>query len=115
MKKAISETERRRAIQVAYNTKHGISPKTIIKKIQDITDMMQSEHDKTVKEEILIGKKLLEKNPREFIKSIEKEMEEAVKELDFETAAILRDEIKEVYKKFPELIVGGKKTKKTLK
>ncbi len=111
MKKAISETERRRAIQIAYNTKHGISPKTIIKKIQDITDMMQSDHDKAVKEEILIGKKLLEKNPREFIKSIEKEMEGAVKELDFETAAILRDEIKEIYKNFPELVVGGKKPK----
>ncbi|MFA6463392.1 MAG: excinuclease ABC subunit UvrB [Candidatus Paceibacterota bacterium] len=109
MKKAISETERRRVIQVAYNVKNKITPKTIIKKIQDITDMMQSEHDKTVKEEILIGKKMLEKNPREFIRSIEKEMEEAVKELDFETAAILRDEIKEIYKKFPELIVGGKK------
>ena len=50
MKKAISETERRRAIQIDYNKKHSILPKTIIKKIQDITDMMQSEHDKAVKE-----------------------------------------------------------------
>ncbi|MEI8337545.1 MAG: excinuclease ABC subunit UvrB [bacterium] len=115
MKKAISETSRRRAIQVAYNVKNSITPKTIIKKIQDITDMMQSEHDKTVKEEILIGKKMLGKNPREFIKSIENEMEVAVKELDFETAAILRDEIKEIYKKFPELVVGGKKPKKPSK
>ncbi len=109
MKKAISETERRRAIQTAHNTKNKITPMTIIKKIQDITDMMQSEHDKTVGAEILIGKKMIEKNPREFIKSIEKEMEKAVKELDFETAAILRDEIKEIYKKFPELIIKGKK------
>jgi excinuclease ABC subunit B len=113
MKKAISETERRRAIQTAYNTKNKITPKTIIKKIQDITDLMQSDHDRTVKEEILIGKKMIDKNPREFIKSVEKEMEEAVKQLDFETAAILRDEIKEVYRKFPELVFG--KSKKTRK
>ena len=55
---------------------------------------------------------MIEKNPRDFIKLIEKEMEEAVRVLDFETAAILRDEIKEIYKKYPELIVGGKKPKK---
>ena len=113
MKKAISETERRRAIQTAYNTKNKITPKTIIKKIQDITDLMQSDHDRAVKEEILIGKKMIDKNPKEFIKSIEKEMEEAVKQLDFETAAILRDEIREIYKRFPELVVG--KTGKTRK
>ena len=96
MKRAIDETTRRRAIQVAYNTKHGITPKTIEKKIKDITENMQSEHQKTVKEILSLDMVLFQKNPEKFIKSKEKQMNEAVKMLDFETAAILRDEIKEL-------------------
>ena len=96
MKRAIDETTRRRAIQVAYNTKHGITPKTIEKKIKDITENMQSEHQKTAKEILSLDMVLFQKNPEKFIKSKEKQMNEAVKMLDFETAAILRDEIKEL-------------------
>jgi excinuclease ABC subunit B len=90
---AINETSRRRALQTAYNTKHKITPKTIIKKIQDITDQLQSEHQKTVSSLIALDKKSFEKDPRKFIKQKEKQMSDAVKVLDFETAAILRDEI----------------------
>lgn len=90
---AIKETERRRKIQMEYNEKNGITPKTIIKKIQDITDHLQSEHDKAVKELVKLDEKMLSEDPKKLIKMKEEEMSEAVKILDFETAAILRDEI----------------------
>ena len=90
---AIKETKRRRKIQTEYNTKHGITPKTIIKKIQDITDQLQTEHDKAVKELVRLDEKMLSEDPKKLIKMKEEEMSEAVKVLDFETAAILRDEI----------------------
>lgn len=92
--KAIDETNRRRAIQVAYNTEHGITPVSIKKKIKDITEELQTVHDKTLHEMLLIDKKSFEKNPEKVIKQKEKQMMQAVKELDFETAALLRDEIK---------------------
>jgi excinuclease ABC subunit B len=94
MKKAIGETSRRRAIQVAYNKKHNITPKTIMKKIHDITDQMESEHSKAVNFNLEVDKHVFARNPKKLIKLKEKEMNDAVKELDFETAAILRDEIK---------------------
>ncbi|MEI8174888.1 MAG: excinuclease ABC subunit UvrB [bacterium] len=122
---ALKETTRRRNIQLAYNKQHGITPKTIIKKIKDITEEMESEHGKTVNAElkldlevfkkayskelkidrnkkipnISLGQSLLSDEERgnliyeKIIKIKEKEMSKAVKELDFETAAILRDEI----------------------
>ena len=96
MERAIGETNRRRGIQLAYNTEHGITPKTIIKKIQDITEHMKSEHDKTVSTLLELDKKMFQKDPGKLIKQKEKQMEGAVKMLDFETAAILRDEIAEL-------------------
>ena len=99
MDRAIKETERRRAIQTAYNKEHGITPKTIIKKIQDITDHMRSDHDKAVAELIKIDGDMFEKNPKKLIAEKEKQMNGAVKILDFETAAILRDEIEALKKR----------------
>ncbi len=93
MERAMGETNRRRAIQVAYNTKHGITPKTIQKKIHDIIDQMRSEHEKTVHELLKVDREMFDKNPKKLIKEKEKQMSDAVKILDFETAAILRDEI----------------------
>ncbi len=90
---ALKETARRRNIQVAYNKEHGITPKTIIKKINDITEEMESEHGKTVNAELALDFKILGKSIADIIKIKEKEMNKAVKELDFESAAILRDEI----------------------
>ena len=98
MKYAIEETNRRRDLQIAYNKKHGITPKTIIKKIRDITDQMKTEHAKTVSGLLEIDKKMFSKDPQKLIKQKEKQMEGAVKILDFETAAILRDEIAELMK-----------------
>ncbi len=102
MQYAIGETERRRKLQMEYNKKHGITPKTIIKKIQDITDQMKTEHAKTVDELLIIDKQKFEKDPEKLIKQKEKQMEGAVKILDFETAAILRDEIVALQKKLEE-------------
>lgn len=94
MKRAIDETNRRREVQVAYNKKHKIAPKSIQKKIRDITEAMDSDHEKAVRKELEIDEKIFAKNPKKLIKLKEKQMAEAVKLLEFETAAILRDEIK---------------------
>lgn len=99
LKRAIEETDRRRTIQIAYNKKHGITPKTIIKAIHDITDQIETEHQKTVKELLALDFELYKKNPKKLIKEKHRQMIEAVKELDFESAAILRDEIKELEEK----------------
>jgi excinuclease ABC subunit B len=93
IERAIEETNRRRKIQVAYNTKHGITPKTIIKKIHDITEHLRSDHDKAVAELLKIDEEMAGKKPVKLIKQKEIQMNAAVKMLDFETAAILRDEI----------------------
>lgn len=98
MERAINETERRRKIQIEYNKENNITPKTIIKKIKDITEEMESVHRKTVKREIELDKKMYGKNLAKLIKQKEKQMQASVKILDFETAAILRDEIKELVK-----------------
>ncbi len=108
---AINETERRRNIQIAYNKKHGITPKTIIKKIQDITDQMKTEHAKTVDELLTLDKRLFEKDPMKLIKQKERQMEGSVKILDFETAAILRDEILELQKRLEKKEKDEKKLK----
>ena len=99
MERAISETARRRKIQVAYNTKHGITPKTIIKKIKDITDTLQREHRQAVDMLLETDEKLFAKSPKKLIKMKKKDLEEAVKNLDFESAAIIRDELLALSKK----------------
>jgi len=82
MRYAISETNRRREIQDEYNKKNGIVPKTIIKEIRDNIEVT-----KEIKEE---SKKNIEEVS---ITELEAQMKNAAKELDFELAAILRDEI----------------------
>jgi excinuclease ABC subunit B len=103
--RAIEETERRRRIQIAYNKEHGITPKTIIKRIKDITEELQSEHAKTVRSLIEVDKAVIAAQNKDgdsrkgidrLIADKRSQMSEAVKTLDFETAAILRDEIKEL-------------------
>jgi excinuclease ABC subunit B len=94
LERAIAETKRRRTIQEEYNKVHGITPKTIEKRIHDITEELKTEHAKAVNAELKVDQKLFAKNPDKLVKLKEKQMKEAVKILDFETAAILRDEIK---------------------
>ena len=94
MERAISETNRRRKLQLAFNARHHITPKTITKKIKDITEHISSQHAKAVREILIFDQVMFSKNPRKFIKEKERQMNEAVKVLDFESAALLRDEIK---------------------
>ena len=110
MARAIDETNRRREKQIAYNTKHGITPKTIIKKIHDITEHMRSDHDRAVTELVRIDEEMMKKSPKKLIKQKEIQMNAAVKMLDFETAAILRDEIKAIKE-----MIGKKEAKKSEK
>jgi len=103
MSRAIEETNRRRAIQLAYNTKHGITPKTIHKTIKDITDSLRIDRDRATAMALAVDLALAD-NPkalRQLIKNKKAEMEEAVKILDFETAALLRDEIFKLEEKLP--------------
>ncbi|MFA5736825.1 MAG: excinuclease ABC subunit UvrB [Candidatus Paceibacterota bacterium] len=96
MKLAIDETNRRRAIQLAYNKKYGVTPKSIKKKIHDITESLAKERAQTVGRMLSVDINLFGHNPKKIIKEKVKQLNEAIKELDFETAAILRDEIKEL-------------------
>ncbi len=109
MERAISETQRRRDKQIAYNTKHGITPMSIKKTIRDITEGMLSDHEKAVSASLAIDAQLFADNPKELIKIKEVQMNDAVAELDFETAAILRDEIQIIKEKIG---VAKKKSRK---
>lgn len=91
---AIKETERRRAIQIAYNTKHGITPTTIVKKVHDIMEGIVSTQEKAAHALAVLDRKAYGADPAKLIKLKTKQMTQAVKVLDFETAAILRDEIR---------------------
>ncbi len=91
---AIEETIRRREIQLAYNQQHGITPQTITKEIKSIADQMRTEHDETVDTLLKVDVELFKKNPKKVLKEKRRQMEEAVALLDFETAAIIRDEIR---------------------
>jgi len=107
MKRAIEETDRRRTIQLDWNKKHNITPKTIIKTIKDITEQMKTEHQSAVDTLMKVDADLAKKNPEKLMKRKEKQMNAAAKMLDFETAAILRDEIKQL----EEIINKDKKDK----
>ena len=93
MTKAISETQRRRDIQKAYNTEHGITPTTIIKKIPDIIRATQVAEN----EQSYAMRKVYTKKEREkLVETLTKEMKEAALALDYERAAQLRDTILEL-------------------
>ncbi len=114
MERAISETKRRRDIQIAFNEKYGITPQTIKKAINDISAKMESDHDKAVNANIALDAELFASNPKQLIKIKEDQMNEAVAELDFETAAILRDEIFKIRENLGE-VKAKKKTKRNFK
>ncbi|MDA0182686.1 excinuclease ABC subunit UvrB [Solirubrobacter phytolaccae] len=99
MQKAISETDRRRAIQVAYNEKHGITPETIVKGISDITEFLTSSESKVPKKRRRRGEKQTDMSVNEIekmMRELEEEMLAAAEELRFEYAAKLRDEIRDL-------------------
>ncbi len=94
MKRACDETNRRRDLQIDYNKKHHITPKTIRKEIHDIAESLRTSHEKTVDNIIAVELAEFRKAPRAFLKKKRTQMNNAVSELDFETAAIIRDEIR---------------------
>jgi len=97
MKKAIDETKRRRTIQEAYNKEHGITPMTIQKKIPELIRATQAaEEEETYVTKVTKGKKLTKAELEKLIATLELEMKEAAKALDFERAAELRDTIFEL-------------------
>ncbi|MFP4944967.1 excinuclease ABC subunit UvrB [Staphylococcus pseudintermedius] len=91
MKVAIDETERRREIQVAYNEKHGIVPKTINKEIHDVISATVETDETNEDQRKEVPKKMTKKEREKTIENVEKEMKEAAKALDFERATELRD------------------------
>jgi excinuclease ABC subunit B len=100
MKKAMDETERRRAKQMAFNAEHGITPRGVEKKVKDIIDgvySVEAERKKLVDEAkvAMMDEKTLAKE----IKRLEKDMLEAARNLEFEKAARIRDELKELKEK----------------
>ncbi|MFJ6264949.1 excinuclease ABC subunit UvrB [Lysinibacillus xylanilyticus] len=97
MKKAIEETKRRRTLQMAYNEEHGITPKTIVKKIPDVIRATQvAEEEESYVAKATKGKKLTKAERDQLLATLEVEMKEAAKALDFERAAELRDTIFEL-------------------
>lgn len=94
MEKALNETNRRREIQIAYNLEHGITPKTIKKEIHDV--IRGKETQKMANAYLTKRQKLDRKSQEELIISLEKEMHEAARVLDFERAAELRDIVLEL-------------------
>jgi excinuclease ABC subunit B len=111
MERAIKETDRRRAVQVAHNIKHNITPKTIIKKIKDITEELRKDHDKAVDILVAVEKDFYDRDPEAYLIQKEKDMKKAVKELDFETAALIRDEIRKLKENMLKPMGKNKKQK----
>ncbi len=97
MKKAMDETERRRNKQIAFNLEHGITPRSIVKRIKDLIDGVYSEKSGKEAEKLEIQKALVEdmseKDIAREIKRLEKQMIEHAKNLEFEKAARVRDQL----------------------
>ena len=97
MKKAMFETERRRNKQIAHNLEHGITPMSVVKRIKDLIDGVYSEKSGKEAEKLLMQKALVEdmseKDVAREIKRLEKQMVEHAKNLEFEKAAKVRDQL----------------------
>ena len=104
MKETIEETKRRRSIQEAYNKEHGITPKTIIKAVNDILEHQKEDAEEAAATTIDAVKKSLNlfnnKERRKLIDLLKKEMTEAAERLDYEQAAVYRDQILDIEKQY---------------
>jgi excinuclease ABC subunit B len=94
MQYAIDETDRRREVQSAYNKEHGIVPETIVKEVYDITDRVRAVAEE--KADYQVGQALPKHELTRLIKELEKQMKQAAEGLEFEKAALLRDQIFEL-------------------
>ena len=102
MNKAITETNRRRAIQQAYNEAHGITPKTIQKAVRDLISISEAA-DKSEESFIKDAESMSYKELNTTIRKLTKQMHSAAAEIDFEKAAMLRDKIMELKKMLHEI------------
>jgi excinuclease ABC subunit B len=102
MKRAISETNRRRQIQQAYNEEHGITPTTIVKKVRDLISISKKA-EKNLKDMEKDVESMSRQEVEELVKTVSKQMHTAAAELNFELAAQLRDKMVELKKQLLEL------------
>lgn len=91
MRRAIDETERRRRKQIAHNEAHGIVPRSIVKAVKDLTDRVRAVAEERV--EYRISRQIPREEIKRLISELEKQMKEAAAELEFEKAAMIRDQI----------------------
>src|SRR5690606_14835421 len=99
MKRAIEETERRRKVKQAYNEEHGIVPTSIVKQVRDLTDRVRAvvaEEEQAAAGDGFNIAMLPKDELHRMIKELETEMKNAAKALEFEKAALLRDQIIEL-------------------
>jgi excinuclease ABC subunit B len=99
MQRAIDETDRRRSVQIKHNEEHGIEPQTIVKEIRDLTDRVKMVAEEKV--EYRIGE-LPEAEVGYLISELEKQMQKAAANLEFEKAAMLRDQLFELRKQLED-------------
>jgi excinuclease ABC subunit B len=100
MRRAIDETRRRRDIQSRHNKKHGIVPASIVKAVRDLTDSIRVAADE--KAEYRASRSLPRSEMARLIKELEKQMKQAAQDLEFEKAALLRDQIMELRQQLNE-------------
>ena len=96
MKKAIGETERRRTKQMAFNAEHGITPRSVTKRIKDLIDGVYSEEAGRDEAKLLAAAKVEDMSEKDLAKRIgqlEKQMLEHARNLEFEKAAQVRDQL----------------------
>jgi excinuclease ABC subunit B len=104
MREAIEETGRRRRIQEEFNRKNNITPQSISKAIQDILVRKKEESRSSEAVNIDVLKQsfniLIPKQRKELVSALEKQMLELAKDLEFERAAVIRDEINKIHEQF---------------
>jgi excinuclease ABC subunit B len=101
MRRAIDETDRRRAKQIAYNQEHGIEPRSIVKQVRDLTDRVRKVAEKGAP--YVVSREMPKDELARLIKELEKQMKAAAAELEFEKAAVLRDQIFELRQQMQEM------------
>ena len=101
MRRAIDETNRRRAKQIAYNQEHQIEPRSIVKAIRDLTDRVRAVAEERA--EYRVAAEMPKHELARLIKELEKQMKAAAQALEFEKAALLRDQIYDLRRELSDM------------